>query len=82
LHPLFFNLTQVLSLDVIFDHQAEREGIEDVEELVLREVVVGGQVQRGDKLVLQVAALPALGVEAKRLTQGQQELSKLIQVDE
>lgn len=34
-------LLLVVLLDVVKDHQAEREGIEDVEELVARKLMVG-----------------------------------------
>ena len=44
-------------VDVVEDHQTEGEGIEDVEELVGLEVVVGRQLQRGDELVLQEAGV-------------------------
>ena len=42
---------------MVEDHQAEGEGIEDVQELVGLEVVVGRQLKRGDELVLEEAGL-------------------------
>ena len=42
---------------MVEDHQTEGEGIENVQELVGLEVVVGRQLQRGDELVLEEAGL-------------------------
>ena len=44
-------------VDMVEDHQTEGEGIKDVQELVRLEVVVGRQLQRGDKLILEKARL-------------------------
>ena len=44
-------------VDMVEDHQTEGEGIENVQELVGLEVVVGRQLQRGDELVLEEAGL-------------------------
>jgi hypothetical protein len=38
---------------MVEDHDSEGESVEDVEELILGEVIVSGQVQRGYEFVLQ-----------------------------
>ena len=49
---LFLFLFILFFLKVLFDEDPEGECVQHVEELVVLEVVVGGQVQADDELVL------------------------------
>jgi hypothetical protein len=51
-------------IDVLKDHQAEGQGVEHVQELILLEVVISWQLQRGDEFVLQEARFAEGVVEA------------------
>jgi len=68
-------------VDVVEDHQTEGESIEDVEELVGLEVVVGRQLQRGDELVLEGLPVPIASVETQRGTQGEQKVPQIVHFD-
>jgi len=69
-------------VDVVHDHEAEGEGVEDVEELVGGEVFVGGEVQLGDEDILEEGAVFVAVVEAKGGSQREEEASELIKADE
>ena len=69
-------------LDVVNNHDAEGEGVKDVQELVLWKVIVGREVQLSDELILH-QTVPTKGfVEAKGGFKLSQEASKLIETDE
>lgn len=69
-------------LDVVEDHQAEGEGVQDIQELVAREVHVGWQLQRGDELVLERLPVPIVSVETQGGSQGEEEVPQIVHLDE
>lgn len=67
---------------MVEDHQAEGEGVQDIQELVAREVHVGWQLQRGDELVLERLPVPIVSVETQGGSQGEEEVPQIVHLDE
>lgn len=58
----------ILALNVVEHHDPEGEGVKHIQELVLGELVIGGQIQLSDKLVLKYPLALGLLVKAQGLS--------------